>query len=795
AGGRGGRGSTSGTAGAGASSACCVKTVDMKGVPKEVKKTSKCDICKRKYGAMVPCAQAHTAPERPCEKWMHPMCAAHVGRHCRILPPEEAKKTPHKSKYAVVCQDHTAVCLRQLASGHWVDFLSLYKLRTDLDRARVLFDCVLRREKRLVDSCIGATPLEGIAAAVLLRRRSASAFASHKVPEHFGTVLANLVGPRNIRPLTEARRAYVKAHPRPELPPPPPRERLLADRQLMDMYHLISQHRVPREEDDPKWESGRIKPDDGKRNLGELFEEAPSVESYPEYHVKVKNIMDLNTIREKVVERKYPGVEGLLSDVALMYSNAQLIKHEQATKDGKQLLVLARTIFEKLQRESDEGKPRNQILKQQGASDAEQPAAVFGDGFRINCAKCSKLRRDPPPTAPKRPAKACTKKERYWFCESCVTASPEAFAGRGIGVCRPDGKWKMATVRGYEPLSGKHEVVYRSDLPWEFLSLGDPRNHVRYCEPVPPASLGSEPQRPKHKHKHRHQHERQEERGRMNGVEGKPRSPSSLSDPPGLVPGKVKGREDQDAQRGRAGGDGDSGGGGGGGSQDSSARDPGVDDGGVIVGVAVGRANGGVERRGGSETSDVFSGGSADGPGREDGRMAPVGSCQTAAAAAEARAGEASDTAADGSGINGPGKRKRSSDDDSGGGGGGGGGGGEYEEEAEAAAKRKRGDGGGSGIGMADGQALSMPGTVSATTGYGSGGSKGTISANAGDGAPREFLARDHIQQQQQQQRWPQQQYARPEAAGVPNPFLGEYCTQEPSEGEREATEPTAVDG
>lgn len=77
----------------------------------------------------------------------------------------------------------------------------------------------------------------------------------------------------------------------------------------------------------------------------------------------------------------------------------------------------------------------------------QQPAAVFGDGFRISCAKCSKLRRDPPPTAPGRPAKACTKKERYWFCESCVTASPEAFTGRGIGVCRPDGKWKMATVR------------------------------------------------------------------------------------------------------------------------------------------------------------------------------------------------------------------------------------------------------------------------------------------------------------------------------------------------------------
>lgn len=58
--------------------------------------------------------------------------------------------------------------------------------------------------------------------------------------------------------------------------------------------------RVLREENDPKWESGKIKPDDGMRDLGELFEEAPSVESYPEYHLKVKNIMDLNTIREKV---------------------------------------------------------------------------------------------------------------------------------------------------------------------------------------------------------------------------------------------------------------------------------------------------------------------------------------------------------------------------------------------------------------------------------------------------------------------------------------------------------------
>lgn len=94
-----------------------------------------------------------------------------------------------------------------------------------------------------------------------------------------------------------------------------------------------------------------------------------------------------------------------------------------------------------------------------GNEQQQLPAAVFGDGLRISCAKCSKLRRDPSGVGPvgsggggggggrKSFSKSCTKKERYWFCESCVTGSPAAFTGRGIGVCRRDGKWKMATVR------------------------------------------------------------------------------------------------------------------------------------------------------------------------------------------------------------------------------------------------------------------------------------------------------------------------------------------------------------
>lgn len=96
--------------GRGADPSCCVKTADTKAVPKEIKKI-KCHICKRRSGASVACAHTRS----PCEHWMHPMCAAHSGRHSRTLSPEEAKKTPHNSKYAITCEDHTARCLRQLS--------------------------------------------------------------------------------------------------------------------------------------------------------------------------------------------------------------------------------------------------------------------------------------------------------------------------------------------------------------------------------------------------------------------------------------------------------------------------------------------------------------------------------------------------------------------------------------------------------------------------------------------------------------------------------------------------------
>ena len=56
---------------------------------------------------------------------------------------------------------------------------------------------------------------------------------------------------------------------------------------------------MDKEEGDPRWESGKAKPDDGKRDLGELFDEAPSRDSYPEYYAKVVTVMDLKTIKNK----------------------------------------------------------------------------------------------------------------------------------------------------------------------------------------------------------------------------------------------------------------------------------------------------------------------------------------------------------------------------------------------------------------------------------------------------------------------------------------------------------------
>lgn len=78
----------------------------------ELKKSNnKCHICSRKGGVVVPCSHARS----PCERWMHPMCAAQNNRYSRRLSPEEAEASRFKGMYAFMCNDHVPPCLRHVS--------------------------------------------------------------------------------------------------------------------------------------------------------------------------------------------------------------------------------------------------------------------------------------------------------------------------------------------------------------------------------------------------------------------------------------------------------------------------------------------------------------------------------------------------------------------------------------------------------------------------------------------------------------------------------------------------------
>lgn len=73
---------------------------------------------------------------------------------------------------------------------------------------------------------------------------------SHPSPTHpapvghnFGVIMDDLVGARNFRTLTEARKAYQKAHPIPEMEPLSSPERVLLDRQLKEICDAICERR------------------------------------------------------------------------------------------------------------------------------------------------------------------------------------------------------------------------------------------------------------------------------------------------------------------------------------------------------------------------------------------------------------------------------------------------------------------------------------------------------------------------------------------------------------------------
>lgn len=69
------------------------------------------------------------------------------------------------------------------------------------------------------------------------------------------------------------------------------------------MLIVFDYTRVPLTEDDENLAWTTSNKTDNMRNLGELFEQAPTKNSFPAYYEKISIVMDLATIRERVSER------------------------------------------------------------------------------------------------------------------------------------------------------------------------------------------------------------------------------------------------------------------------------------------------------------------------------------------------------------------------------------------------------------------------------------------------------------------------------------------------------------
>ena len=70
-----------------------------------------------------------------------------------------------------------------------------------------------------------------------------------------------------------------------------------------------------------------------------------SPSQYPDYHSVVAEPTDLKTIRSKIKRGEYTGLEGMVSDMTLLFSNCQLF-HRKHSEIGRAGLSLQR-FFEK----------------------------------------------------------------------------------------------------------------------------------------------------------------------------------------------------------------------------------------------------------------------------------------------------------------------------------------------------------------------------------------------------------------------------------------------------------------
>jgi len=115
--------------------------IDIRALPS---KKEKCVICNRKSGVSVQCSHVG------CTTTFHPLCAARSGKGC------VRSRLGEKAAY---CFAHLPEGVERMPSGHWVDGFEIERLRYGLERARLILDVLIRREKYKRMLCKAETEL------------------------------------------------------------------------------------------------------------------------------------------------------------------------------------------------------------------------------------------------------------------------------------------------------------------------------------------------------------------------------------------------------------------------------------------------------------------------------------------------------------------------------------------------------------------------------------------------------------------------------------------------------------
>jgi hypothetical protein len=94
-------------------------------------KKQKCDYCNRRSGAIGRCAHSG------CTCYFHPLCGARENSYVRI-------RAGIREQF---CPKHKPVSVFRLPTGAWIDMEDIKRMRTSLDKARLILDLIKRRAK------------------------------------------------------------------------------------------------------------------------------------------------------------------------------------------------------------------------------------------------------------------------------------------------------------------------------------------------------------------------------------------------------------------------------------------------------------------------------------------------------------------------------------------------------------------------------------------------------------------------------------------------------------------------